>query len=125
MFNYFSVFQQPVSVDYNCTVKDCNVTANIEDGIDVRGNNCLIAGNTCSGNLQFGISIIGSQNRIDGNVCNNSGFGIYPTNPNVGNIIIRNSAGGAAGYYNPSGNNNDYAPILTPSTASPNPWSNF
>jgi hypothetical protein len=116
-----------IIVGNNCIVKDCNLSGNQNKGIEVVGNNCLIAGNNCIGNAIDGIFINGTQNRIDGNnLGNNGSYGIIVYSPNVGNIIIRNSApgNGTSGYATVTGNN-DYGPTNYPPSQATSPWANF
>jgi hypothetical protein len=110
----------------NSAVRDCIVSGN-GNGIYVPFNNCQFVGNTCSGNSGYGILIIGRQNRVDGNnVGNNGNYGINDSNPNVDNSITRNfSPGPGYGGYGGSPNNNDYAPIQSPTNTVASPWANF
>ncbi len=110
------------------TIINCTAHQNQRDGIQV-DSDVVVSGCHASANGFSGIALGGTGNRIEGNTVRNNiaGNGIYVTLLNVGNSIIRNTAGGNGGaggnYLNVAGNN-DYGPIGTPATAT-SPSANF
>lgn len=126
--------------DFGITVGDrnmvsgCTCNSNQVAGI-VAANDCVIINNHASqngggGGGGSGIEVTGSNNRVEGNSvhANNDpagSYGIYPVSPNVGNVIIKNTARGnnTENYHNAAGNA-DYGPFGSPSSAT-NPFTNF
>ncbi|MBP7825524.1 MAG: right-handed parallel beta-helix repeat-containing protein [Verrucomicrobia bacterium] len=117
-------------------IRDCLVSGNQRDGIEVFGSHSLVANNNVTqNNLQAGpgnasISVIGSNNRIEGNhvVGAGGGFGILCNfGSYTNNIFIKNSVigNGANNYSITSGN--IVGPFLntTDTITNSNPWANF
>ncbi|MCO5053414.1 MAG: hypothetical protein M9920_14085 [Verrucomicrobiae bacterium] len=117
-------------------IRDCLVSGNQRDGIDVFGSHSLVANNNVTqNNLQAGpgnasLCVIGSNNRIEGNhvVGAGEGFGILCNFGNyTNNIFIKNSVvgNGANNYSITSGN--IVGPFLDTvgTITNSNPWANF
>jgi hypothetical protein len=120
-----------ISTTDRSVVRDCIATDNRADGISVTAG-CLVIGNVASGNgsaplIGNGIRANGGGNRIEANQCrNNFNCGIAVSTANVGNMIVKNSAGGN-GDENYCGNtgNNDFGPVSTQPATATSPWANF
>jgi parallel beta-helix repeat protein len=106
-------------------VLNCNVRNNGGNGIQVI-TSCQVAQNTVSINAFAGIFVTGNANRIDGNHCTGGQRG-FDVN-GVDNLIIRNSAQGAAvSNYDIVLGNHYAALLISPGAAfaSASPWANF
>jgi parallel beta-helix repeat protein len=124
-----------IRAEAGSTVKDCTVSGNRGDGIQV-SSDCSVVGNTCDSNGFIasgtadgaGIHATGADNRIEGNNVTDNDRGIDVDSG--GSFIVKNSAsgstGGSANNYTVVAGNADAA-IETPGTAftSTNPWANF
>lgn len=119
-------------------IRNCVVSLNQRDGIDVQGSGSLIYNNTLAGNNLLngagnsGMSVFGTDNRIEGNhvTGGSSGFGLLINFGNfTNNIIIRNSvAGNGVNNYSIQAGN-IVGPYINGTSGgfitNANPWANF
>ena len=112
------------------TISDCTVNFNGTHGITLTSDSHVFR-NTCRQNGRIGqgtgILAVNGQNRIDDNqTSNNTGFGIWCQV--AGNIVVRNTAGSAAGVSNWNVQGlNSFGPVsnLSNTVTTTSPWANF
>ena len=127
-----------IYADSGSTVKDCTVSNNKGDGIQI-GNNCLVVGNNCSFNGfngdGAGIHSTSARNRIEANTVTSNDRGIDVDS--TASLILCNSASNNGTNYVIAANNKVGTIVLAPNSVaisgdtggagvgSTDPWANF